>query len=262
MAITFYRPASNQTSEKGGLAMQRYRIAQNSDFLGRDRWRWWVWIEASPEDLLQVASVTWKLHASFPQPVVESTDREHQFRLERIGWGVFTLGADLNLLDGSRLCLQQRLELSYPEEGRQVASKTVQSRSLASQQSKPPSVFLSYPAEDSRFATRLREELNSSGFEVTGSQDFRPGLPWEVALRKVLQRSDGFVMVASDDALQGSVLLELEEARKAQLPTLILLKQGVELDNLLPSEEVLPFNPGNFAATISEVLARVQIKGG
>jgi hypothetical protein len=128
------------------------------------------------------------------------------------------------LADGTRQSLSQRLELSYPEEGPQVASKTVGARSMASRPSKPPSIFLSYPAEDSRFATRLREELISSGFEVTGSQDFRPGLPPVVAMRKVLEQSDGFLMVASDDALQGSV--------------------------------------SDFAATVSEVLARVQIKGG
>jgi len=229
--------------------MAGFQIRQDYEYQGHDRWRWWVWLDAEPSDLARVERVTWKLHETFPQPVVEVTNRAENFRLERMGWGTFALRADVQLLDGVKVELRHMLELAYPESAQHERRRT---------RSDQPKVFLSYAAEDARIAARVREQLRSGGYSVTGQQDLKPGLPWAVALRDMLRTSDAFVMVTTDFVCY-SMRSELEEARKAKLPVVILLKRGVKLDPLLSSEQVLEFGTKDLERTIADALLRVKI---
>jgi hypothetical protein len=227
-----------------------FQIRHDYEYQGHDRWRWWVWLDAEPSDLARVERVIWKLHETFPQPVVEATNRAENFRLERTGWGMFALRADVRLLDGGKVELRHTLELAYPESAQHERRRTRLDQ---------PKVFLSYAAEDARIATRVREQLRSGGYSVVGPQDLKPGLPWEVALREMLLASDAFVTVVTNDFLCDSMLSEFEKARKAKLPVVVLLKRGVKLDSLLSSEQVLEFDTKDLERTIADALLRVKI---
>jgi transcription initiation factor IIF auxiliary subunit len=231
--------------------MAAFQIRQDYEYQGHDRWRWWVWLDAESSDLSEVERVTWKLHETFPQPVVEATNRTENFRLERIGWGMFVLRADIHLQNGGKMELRHMLSLAYPESVQHERSLT---------RSNQPKVFLSYAAEDARIAARVQEQLRKKGYSVIGVQDLKPGLPWAVALRDILRMSDAFATVVSTDFLCDSMRLELEEARKAKLPVVILLKKGVKLDPLLTSEQTLEFDKEDLEQVISEALLRVKIR--
>src|ERR1700719_3141411 len=65
----------------------KLHVAQSSKYMGDDWWRWSVWIEGSLEELAAVDSVTWHLHPTFPQPVVQLFTRADKFRLKGQAWG-------------------------------------------------------------------------------------------------------------------------------------------------------------------------------
>ena len=91
------------------------KIAQDYKYKGDDYWKWWVWIDGTPEELNQINHVTYILHHTFPKPIRTVDDRESKFRLETAGWGVFTLHAKVVLEDGNETHLTHDLVLKYPD---------------------------------------------------------------------------------------------------------------------------------------------------
>jgi YEATS family/TIR domain len=230
--------------------MGAFRIRQDYEYQGRDRWRWWVWLDAEPSDLARVERVIWKLHETFPQPVVEVTNRADNFRLERIGWGTFELRAEIQLLDGKKTELRHMLELTYPESVQQERRRA---------RSDKPKVFLSFAAENVRIAGRVRDQLRDRGYIVAGPQDLKPGLPVAVALRDMLRESDALVGLVTTDFLCESMRTELEEARKERVPVVVLLKRGVQLDPALSLEQMLEFDSADLEHTVAHALSRIKI---
>jgi len=90
-------------------------IQQAQEYLGRDRWKWSVWIGGSSEELDAVDHVTYVLHPTFHNPVRMIDDRASNFRLDTSGWGTFTIHAKAVLKDGNEVPLQHNLELFYPD---------------------------------------------------------------------------------------------------------------------------------------------------
>src|SRR5262245_61158701 len=230
--------------------MGAFRIRQGYEYQSHDRWRWWVWIDAEPADLARVERVIWKLHETFPQPVVEVTNRADNFRLERIGWGTFELRAEMQLLDGEKVELRHMLELTYPESAQQERRRA---------RSDKPKVFLSFAAEDVRIAGRVRDQLRDHGYIVAGPSDLKPGLPVAVALRDMLRKSDALVGLVTTDSVCDSIRTELDEARKQRVPVVVLLKRGVQIDPILSSEQVLEFDSADLEQTVAGALSRVKI---
>lgn len=71
----------------------------------------------SPEDAALVHHVTYRLHETFAEPVVEVHEGP-LFRLKRFGWGTFRVKADVHLQDGRTLALKHDLTFGQPEDFR------------------------------------------------------------------------------------------------------------------------------------------------
>ncbi len=90
-------------------------IQQSQEYLGKDHWRWSVWLDGAPEELDSVDHVTYILHSTFHNPVRRVSDRATNFRLETSGWGTFTLHAQIAYRDGRESPLEHELVLLYPD---------------------------------------------------------------------------------------------------------------------------------------------------
>jgi len=95
-----------------GLNIQ---IDQGEEYQGNERWRWWVWVEGSDDNLDQIDHVVYTLDRTFPNPIREVTDRNSKFRLETAGWGTFPVKATIIRKDGEKETLVHNLRLTYPD---------------------------------------------------------------------------------------------------------------------------------------------------
>jgi hypothetical protein len=92
------------------------KIAQTSHYVGDNWWTWSLWLDASPEELDQVASVEWILDPSFSEPVRRIDDRTTQFRLDSSGWGTFPIVAKVHFHSGlTDRQLSHHLQLEAPD---------------------------------------------------------------------------------------------------------------------------------------------------
>jgi len=92
------------------------RLNQDSDYAGKDHWRWSIWLGGSDAELDDVDHVVYTLHPTFPDPVRTIADRASDFRLDTAGWGTFTIYARVVGKDGSEQHLEHELELAYPDD--------------------------------------------------------------------------------------------------------------------------------------------------
>jgi transcription initiation factor IIF auxiliary subunit len=90
-------------------------IQQDTTYLGRDRWKFSVWLEGSPEELDQVDHVMYILDRTFHEPVREVDNRATKFRLEAASWGAFEMHAKAILKGGGETVLHHDLKLLYPD---------------------------------------------------------------------------------------------------------------------------------------------------
>ena len=90
-------------------------MQQDAIYLGKDRWKWSVWLDGAPEELDRIDRVMYILHPTFHQPVREVSNRATKFRLDTSGWGTFTIHAKAVHKDGPEVPLQHELVLVYPD---------------------------------------------------------------------------------------------------------------------------------------------------
>jgi transcription initiation factor IIF auxiliary subunit len=90
------------------------KIAQSYEYQGDNWWQWAAWIDARPQQLEAIQSVTYTLHPSFRNPIRKITDRQSKFRIDSEGWGSFVLVARIELQSGETKLLKHELELYYP----------------------------------------------------------------------------------------------------------------------------------------------------
>ncbi len=203
-----------------------YGIGQNQTYLGEDRWRWCTWIEASDPELDRVSKVTWLLHHSFPQPVVETTDRQGRFAIERTGWGAFQIRAELALADGSKEPLRYWLQLSYPDEQAAVIrGAPAKGEAFASARGAPPRtrVFLSYGSEDSGLAAQVKEDMQQRGFDVRDASGVKPGEPVKAAVQKMIRDSDLVLGLVTSDFSSPYLIEELNAAEASAKPAIAVI---------------------------------------
>jgi pYEATS domain-containing protein involved in immunity/TIR domain-containing protein len=196
-----------------------YRIAQDFEYVGNDYWRWSAWIEGSDAELDKVKEVVWILHPSFSQSRVVSKQRADKFRLSTAGWGTFLLKAEVVLADGQKLQLKHNLDLEYPAEKSEAPRRSMASPPTRRQ----PVVYLSYSAEDSRVAAKLRTALESEGIEIQDQTRLKPGQPWNDTLRNMLAKSDGVVGLVGEGEVTSWVSAEIQAAAASAKPTLVLI---------------------------------------
>lgn len=90
-------------------------IRQSQEYLGKDRWRWSVWLDGETEELDSIDNIVYILDPTFRNPVRTVKDRGTNFRLDTSGWGTFTIHALVNHRDGHETPLEHNLELVYPD---------------------------------------------------------------------------------------------------------------------------------------------------
>ena len=94
-------------------------VAQNQKYEGDQWWKWSLWIEGSDDDLDQIASVTYMLHPTFPQPIRTVSDRRSKFQLRCSGWGIFLIPVTVRLKNGATIELQHQLQFALPRSARE-----------------------------------------------------------------------------------------------------------------------------------------------
>lgn len=197
-----------------------FRIEQWSQYVGNDRWKWSCWIDAEPEPMSRISSVTWILHPTFSPSRITLKTRENQFRLDSSGWGTFTLRAKLDLTGGSSLELRRALKLDHPESD---VAKTLPPASPPHTSENPgrgPKVFLSYSSEYEKQANELNKIICDQGGAVLLAKQASAGQPLEAAVQKMIRESDAFVTIQSEDYNSHWVMLETKIAHAEGKPIL------------------------------------------
>jgi hypothetical protein len=144
-----------------------------------------VWVEGTPEDLASVEAVTYRLHPTFPKPVVKVTAAATKFKLSSAGWGEFAVAADAHLKDGRTVRLERWLELG--------------DKKTAMPGTRRPTVFLSYSITDSPVVKKLSDSLAKRGIDVhTAEQATEAGEEFQLQIDKQLHTADAVVAVVSD----------------------------------------------------------------
>ncbi|MGF1469113.1 MAG: pYEATS domain-containing protein [Sandaracinaceae bacterium] len=190
-------------------------IAQSSTYEGDDWWSWSVWVEGPERELDAVRHVTYKLHATFPNPIRRVDERRTKFRLESGGWGVFKLFATCELQGGETRTLEHQLTLEYPADAEEPGEEA--------DPDARPQVFLSYAAEDTGAAARVRDALERLEIRVRDSDSLPPGEPLAVAASAAIDQSDVFVLLAQDDGpISPWVADEARAASAADLPVVLV----------------------------------------
>lgn len=64
-------------------------------------YEWEIALDAPPHVIEQIEFVNYKLHPTFEPPSQIVRNRESNFRLKRVGWGVFPVTLDIHFRDGS-----------------------------------------------------------------------------------------------------------------------------------------------------------------
>ncbi|MGO7658253.1 pYEATS domain-containing protein [Rhizobium ruizarguesonis] len=208
-----------------------YRIAQDFEYVSKDYWRWWAWIEGDRAELDVVKEVTWILHSSFKRPRIATTQRSDKFRLETAGWGTFLLRAEVVLADGEKRLLKHNLRLEYPESSEAAPPPPTASAPVP----RPLTAFLSYSALDSRLAAKLREGFEKVGLKVLDQTQVVAGKPWSEVLQRMIAQSDAVVGLVSEDDISPWVSTEIQAAVSLGKPTLVLAPAGVSTAGL-PSD--------------------------
>src|SRR5829696_7156569 len=97
------RTTNRLTHTVSGLDRKRHmalELKQDSEYKGKDWWKWSVWIDGSEQELDQIRYVEYTLHHTFPRPVRKIANRSSRFRLDAHGWGTFTIYAKAVHKDG------------------------------------------------------------------------------------------------------------------------------------------------------------------
>lgn len=208
-----------------------YRIEQEQTYLGQQRWQWGTWIDAPDSDLDRISKVTWLLHHTFPQPVIESIDRQRRFKIVLNGWGMFQIRADLELIEGGPVKLSHWLKLAYPDENSAPTrgapvKEAPPERPIPIPQGKY--VFLSYGSADAKLADRVKAEMQGRGFEVKDAAEVKAGEPFEAAIQKMIRESDMVLGLVNSDFASPNVIMELNSAEQSAKPTLAVMGRGVQ----------------------------------
>lgn len=244
-------------------------IAQDHQYAGSDFWNWRAWIAGKPADLDRIEKVKWFLHPSFSPSLVVSRDRSTGFRLERSGWGSFTLRAEVRCVDGSEQTLRQPLKLFYPDEEaaakvRAVApaaagASATEVERIASQAAERSvhNVYLSYAYSDRPGALAIRRGLESLGMAVVDGSAIGQDQPLEFAIQNLVTGVDATVAYVSSDGPSPYVVREINASIRAGKPTLVV--SGEDLGphtGVPPGVKVLRLDPSD-ASGIAAAVTRL-----
>jgi hypothetical protein len=228
-----------------------YVIAQDYEYIGRDYWKWWAWIEADDEELDRVDEVVWILHPSFSVPRVTCRDRANKFRLDTSGWGTFRLHAEIHDKNGEMQRVSRNLLLEYPATrsapAESAPSKTskrpVPSRGLdAAPARKSPTVFVSYGTEDTPVISPWLDALRKGGLNVVTAKQASPGEPLQDAVARMIRSSDVVLGYLNPEYASPWVVAELQGATRAEKPVLAITGSPSDTAGLPTSVQQIPLD--------------------
>lgn len=199
-------------------------IAQDAEYIGKDRWKWAVWIDGPDDELDQVDSVAWQLHPTFPKPLRWANDRSNRFRLEATGWGIFEIRATLYNERGQPSSpLRHMLRLERPDQVQAPMRG-------APEDQRPRLVFISASLSNAGVVQRLRKGLEEQGYEVMDSNlASDPGDDWQSSVKKAIGRSDALLAVVGEGSLSSFVEdeIQLAEAQDKPVIPIVVGNQGL-----------------------------------
>ncbi len=200
-----------------------YLIQQSSEYVGKNRWKWQTWIDASDSELDQITDVIWYLHETFPQSVVKKTTRKNNFRLSQTGWGIFLVHAEINLKNSETIDLSHQLSFESPDV-QNTPTRDISSKSPLNKQLK---VFLSYGAEDTELAKKVQENLQGFGYQVLDINSCQSSMPLKLAQQKLMRESDLIMGLVTSDVASPYVLNDLNRAKQSNKPAVALVGKNI-----------------------------------
>lgn len=87
----------DESLDRDGLEFYRIRIALDAD---------------EPSRIDDVATVTYRLHPTFREPVRTVSDRKSNFELRTAGWGEFNMTAEITFKGGQKVVVERYINLS------------------------------------------------------------------------------------------------------------------------------------------------------
>ena len=150
------------------------------------------------------------------------------------------------LENGDKLMLKHQLRLAYPEPSTtRPVSRGAEVMTAIPSKNRAMTVFLSYSAEDSRVAARLREGLKEMGMEVYDQTRIDPGSPWDEAVRRMILQADAVVGIVGDAEISPFVNDELRAAAAAVKPSVVLVSRENNGAGLPENIQLLKVDMGN-----------------
>ena len=221
------------------------RLQNDSKPTAEGWWEWSVWVEGPDDEVNSLESVTYRLHPTFPNPVQTVTDPSTRFRLRGIGWGEFSIVADVHYRDGRSARLERWLELQE-ESGAGPSSP------------RQPMVFVSHSVADNAMVYALTKSLIAQGVQVVTEESLEAGSDWQESIRERIKSVDVVLPIVSDPA-SDFVVAEAKLAQSVGRPVLPIIIGNAALPSSLSSLARFELRESkNIAGLADSVVARVK----
>jgi hypothetical protein len=221
----------------------RVRLKNTAEPREADWWLWSVWLDGREEDLDKVQSVKYVLHPTFPDPVRVVTDRQSKFRLSALGWGEFSIAAEVSTDTGESLSLERWITFEDPR------------KKAAEDAGRKPSVFLSYSAMDRPLVKFLSDDLKRQGVDVVAPEDMIAGSSWSAAIGDLIRRAHVVAFLVSGE-LRGFAEQELALAQQGGKPVVpILVGNTSQPPEALAGMAAMHLRSPNDAGPVADLLA-------
>ena len=147
-------------------------------------WSWSIWVEGPEDELATIEEVTYRLHPTFPKPVVTVADAATKFRLDGSGWGEFSVVAEVAVKAGEPIRLERWL--------------TLEGDTREGADARRPSVFISHSIVDGALVQQLSKALDDEGIDVVTETAILEGDDPFVSVRRRMEAADMVLAVISD----------------------------------------------------------------
>jgi hypothetical protein len=219
----------------------RVRLKNDAEPREADWWWWSVWLDGREEDLDKVKSVKYVLHPTFPDPVRVVTDRQSRFRLSALGWGEFSITAEVSTDTDESFSLERWITFKDPHAQESEGRK--------------PSVFLSYSATDRPLVKFLTDDLKRQGVDVVAPEDMIAGSSWSAAIGDLIRRAQVVAFLVSGE-LRGFAEQELALAQQGGKPVVpILVGNASQPPEPLAGMASMHLRSPNDAGPVADLLA-------
>lgn len=175
-------------------------ILQTSTRVSDDRWKWSLSLQASDEELDSIEKVIYNLHPTFPNPIIEKTNRGENFAIHTSGWGTFVVRVEVHYKDKRIEELRHRLVFKRDK----------------------PKVFLSYSStQEPELLGRITAEADRLGWEISTANDLAPGDDLVYGINQQIEEAQLFVLLGGETPSRW-VMDEYQTAKQLGKKALVL----------------------------------------